>query len=88
MHDNVILLTEIVSIIGKSKRKHPYFIIKLDLETAFDRVSWMAIKQLQALSDVSLVLTPNHLRAARALGKGTLIPIPIHNCATTFISID
>ncbi|WOK97482.1 hypothetical protein Cni_G06190 [Canna indica] len=39
MHDNIILLSEVVSTIGKSKRKHPYFIMKLDLEKAFDKVS-------------------------------------------------
>ncbi|WOL11020.1 hypothetical protein Cni_G19781 [Canna indica] len=44
LHDNILILSEVVNIISKSKRKKPFFIMKLDLEKAFDRVDWDAIK--------------------------------------------
>ncbi|WOL08018.1 hypothetical protein Cni_G16770 [Canna indica] len=46
LHDNILMISEMVNIIPKSKRKIPYFILKLDLEKAFDRVSWIAMEKI------------------------------------------
>ncbi|WOL07126.1 hypothetical protein Cni_G15863 [Canna indica] len=39
MHDSILMVSELVDVISKSKRKWPYIILKLDLEKVFDRVS-------------------------------------------------
>ncbi|WOK93176.1 hypothetical protein Cni_G01869 [Canna indica] len=39
LQDNILVISEIVSVIRKSKRKRPFIILKLDLEKAHDRVS-------------------------------------------------
>ncbi|WOL07024.1 hypothetical protein Cni_G15759 [Canna indica] len=46
LHDNILMISEMVNIIQKSKRKRPYFILKLDLEKAFDMVSWTAMEKI------------------------------------------
>ncbi|WOK95118.1 hypothetical protein Cni_G03825 [Canna indica] len=46
LHENVLMVSEMLNIIHGSKRKKPYCILKLDLEKAFDRVSWEALKKI------------------------------------------
>ncbi|WOK98607.1 hypothetical protein Cni_G07319 [Canna indica] len=46
LHDNIIIASEIVNIISKSKRKKHFLILKLDLEKTFDRVSWEAVHEI------------------------------------------
>ncbi|WOL11053.1 hypothetical protein Cni_G19814 [Canna indica] len=43
IHENVLIAQEAAHSIFKSKEKHPYIMIKLDLAKAFDSVSWQAI---------------------------------------------
>ncbi|WOL00311.1 hypothetical protein Cni_G09024 [Canna indica] len=43
LQDNIVILSEVVDIVSRSKRKNPFFIINLDLEKAYDRVDWKAL---------------------------------------------
>ncbi|WOK97952.1 hypothetical protein Cni_G06660 [Canna indica] len=46
MHDNTLIVSEIVESLSKSKSKNPYIIVKLDLEKAYDRTNWKVIYQV------------------------------------------
>ncbi|WOL07610.1 hypothetical protein Cni_G16354 [Canna indica] len=46
MQDNVLVVNEVVNAFHTSKAKEPYFIMKLDLEKAYDKVRWEAIYEV------------------------------------------
>ncbi|WOK97281.1 hypothetical protein Cni_G05989 [Canna indica] len=51
MQDNILVANEIVNVIHKSKREWPYIILKIDLEKAFDRVSWRAVEKIMSFME-------------------------------------
>ncbi|WOL01302.1 hypothetical protein Cni_G10018 [Canna indica] len=53
IHDNILIVSELASIIHKSKRKKPYILLKVDSEKAFDRVSWKAVSRILGFMNFS-----------------------------------
>ncbi|WOL14239.1 hypothetical protein Cni_G23019 [Canna indica] len=49
---NIIIISKNVNIVRKSNRKHPYFIVKLDLEKAYDGISWNALEEIWKMMNV------------------------------------
>ncbi|WOL13616.1 hypothetical protein Cni_G22386 [Canna indica] len=58
MHDNILIASEIINVIHKSKRKYSYILIKLDLEKVFDRVSWKAMKKILEFMNFPMKMVP------------------------------
>ncbi|WOK93143.1 hypothetical protein Cni_G01836 [Canna indica] len=49
IHDNILVVSEMINTFNKSKSKKPSVILKLDLEKAYDRIEWSIVYKVMGL---------------------------------------
>lgn len=78
--DNIIIVQEVIYFLNHSKTKQSHFILKMDMEKAFDRMEWSFIRA--AL--IRFNFPPRIINIIMACITTSSLSILINGCPTPF----